>query len=339
MERRPPREWLRELLLTSGAVIGAICLLAAVGSVAFGLQPLIFRSGSMEPAIGTGALALARDVPAETVQVGDVVSVVAPSGTRITHRVVSTSPGPVTTLILKGDANRVADTQPYAVSEVAVVVAHVDYLGYVVSWLRHPAAIFLGGVVVGVLVMIAFTTRGSPPSGTGRHQGGELTGTADEQSHAAGPAPRRALLAFGSRTARLCVTRVAPMALVCAVVVSATGTRAAFADTATATGGSFATAPRIASTALSCTALGVLQVRFSWTAVTGVSGYDLVLTATGGGATTYSTAAGVTSTTVNGALGSGTAVVRAKVVYAATTWYSAPSNSRSYTFAAVSLCG
>ena len=54
MERRPPREWLRELLLTTGAVIGAICLLAAVGSVTFGLQPLIFRSGSMEPAIGTG---------------------------------------------------------------------------------------------------------------------------------------------------------------------------------------------------------------------------------------------------------------------------------------------
>ena len=176
MERRPPREWLRELLLTSGAVIGAICLLAAVGSVAFGLQPLIFRSGSMEPAIGTGALALARDVPAETVQVGDVVSVVAPSGTRITHRVVSTSPGPVTTLILKGDANRVADTQPYAVSEVAVVVAHVDYLGYVVSWLRHPAAIFLGGVVVGVLVMIAFTTRGSPPSRIPSRRAETLTG-------------------------------------------------------------------------------------------------------------------------------------------------------------------
>lgn len=334
MERRSHREWLREVLLTTGAVVGSVCLLAAVGAVAFGLRPLIFRSGSMEPAIKTGALALARDVPAESVHLGDVVSVVAPSGTRITHRVVSTSPGPVTTLILKGDANEVADAQPYAVSEVALVVLHVDYLGYVVSWLRHPVAIFVGGVVVGVLVMIAFTTRGPPP-----HDPEPSGGPAAGSSEAAAPAPRRALETAGRVIGGGPVAGLTVMIIVATLGVTARDTRAAFADTAAAASGAFATRARVAAPGLTCSGLGVLAVSFNWNAITDATGYDLVLTAAGGGSTTYSQSAAVPTTrTINGALGGGTAIVRAKIDYPSTTWYSAASNTTSYTFAVVSLC-
>ena len=255
MERRPAREWLREAVLTTGAVVGVTCVLAALGSIVFGLQPLIFRSGSMEPAIGTGALALAREVPATSVRSGDIVSVIAPSGTRITHRVVSTSPGPVTTLILKGDANDRPDTDAYPVSRVALVIGHVEYAGYVISWLRHPAAIFVGGVLVGILVMIAFTTR--IPSSAGKPGGNDADDHEDWTSpppaasrgrppsdavSGPDPHPRRAR----APAERTHLPRAAPAAVVAITALLATvagvhDTRAAFADTAPAASGAFST--------------------------------------------------------------------------------------------------
>ena len=48
----------RELALNIGAVAGLVCIIAAAASMFLGIKPLVFRSGSMEPAISTGALAL-----------------------------------------------------------------------------------------------------------------------------------------------------------------------------------------------------------------------------------------------------------------------------------------
>jgi hypothetical protein len=85
--RRSTRHLLRETLLNLGAGLGVMCLLAAVAAIGFGIRPLVFRSGSMGPEIGTGALGLARTVPAAELAVGDVVSVVNSRGVRVTHRV------------------------------------------------------------------------------------------------------------------------------------------------------------------------------------------------------------------------------------------------------------
>lgn len=149
---------LRELALTIGAVVGVVCIVAAVASMLFGITPLVFRSGSMSPTIGTGALGLAQTVPAGEIREGDVVSIVNDSGTRITHRVVSTEivEGGAARLTLQGDANQVADLTPSVVSSADRVFFHMERLGYAVSWLSSPAAAFLGGLLVGVLLMVGF---------------------------------------------------------------------------------------------------------------------------------------------------------------------------------------
>lgn len=148
----------REIALTVGAVVGVFCIVVAVASMLFGITPLVFRSGSMSPTIGTGALGLAKTVPAEDIRDGDVVSIVDDSGTRITHRVVATTPieGELVSLTLKGDANTAADVAPSMETEADVVFFHVERLGYVVSWLSSPIATFLGGLAVGVLLMLGF---------------------------------------------------------------------------------------------------------------------------------------------------------------------------------------
>lgn len=155
---RPGRSRAREIALNLGAIAGLICIVATVLSLAFGIKPLVFRSGSMAPQISTGALALAKTVPANELAVGDVISVDNAQGVRITHRVVDLQHvgGGAASVTLKGDANNVDDPQPYTVTEADRVFFHVGGLGYVVAWLSSPMAIFLGGALTGAVLVIAF---------------------------------------------------------------------------------------------------------------------------------------------------------------------------------------
>ncbi|NLG47963.1 MAG: signal peptidase I, partial [Gordonia sp.] len=72
-EVQPQRRSRRELALNVGAVLGLMCIVAAIASMLFGITPLVFRSGSMSPEIPTGSLAIARTVDAQDLRVGDVV--------------------------------------------------------------------------------------------------------------------------------------------------------------------------------------------------------------------------------------------------------------------------
>lgn len=153
------------------AVLGAASLLLGLATVVAGVQPLIFRSSSMSPAIEAGALALAKTVDADEVEVGDVVSVINESGVRVTHRVVEVEPdGDSVSLVLQGDANRNPDANPYLVSEVDRVFVDVPYLGYVANWLATPWAMFVAGIVVALLAARLWSRRMV-------HDGGSTAGT------------------------------------------------------------------------------------------------------------------------------------------------------------------
>lgn len=161
--------------LTAAAVLGALCIVFAVCASVFSLTPLVFRSGSMEPSIPTGSLALARETSAVEVQVGDVVSVLRSDGSRITHRVdrVDFAEGETAVLILKGDANSTPDADPYILSSVDRVVAHVQYAGYAASWLSTPFAWVVGGLAAAALLYVVVrptSLRRESPVPPGRHR-------------------------------------------------------------------------------------------------------------------------------------------------------------------------
>lgn len=165
------RYWTRETALTAGAVVGVLCVLIAVGALVFGVKPLVFKSGSMGPDIDTGALGVAVSTPARDLRVGDIVSVTNDAGDRITHRIVGMKPGNGgrADLTLRGDANTAPDAQTYQLSRADRLLFSVNGVGYVVAALQSPAAIFAGGVLVGVLLMVAFKRRGAgDPSGERR---------------------------------------------------------------------------------------------------------------------------------------------------------------------------
>lgn len=157
--------WLREIALTIGALAGLLCILLALAAVVFGITPLVFRSGSMSPAIETGALALSKTTSAVDVRVGDIVNVTNTAGNRITHRVIEIGAvgSDSVELTLKGDDNAEPDAEPYVVSDVRRVLFSVPKLGYVVTWLSSPVAVFAGGLLVGVLLMIAWRPDSRKP--------------------------------------------------------------------------------------------------------------------------------------------------------------------------------
>ncbi|MGY3552231.1 signal peptidase I [Williamsia sp. R60] len=213
---------LREVALTAAALAGLTCILMATAAMLFGIKPLIVRSGSMEPAIPTGALAIAKHVPAGDIKADDVISVINEQGIRVTHRVVSvdSTASDAAAMTLKGDANRVPDSQPYVISSAERVVFHVDGLGYAAAWLDTPAAKILGGLTVAGLLWITVFPHGRKRSGDQSQAVHKRRGR-----HAAEATPP--LIVLGIAVA-LVIT-----------IGNARGTSAAYSDSATAQTGSF----------------------------------------------------------------------------------------------------
>lgn len=148
---------LRETALTVGAVLGVLCLVSTAAAVAFDIKPIVFESGSMSPAVETGALGISRTVPASDLAVGDVVTVRTGKGVRVTHRIKDISfSGEKATLVLKGDANAIADEKVYVVTSAPRLLVDIPKAGYVVSFISGPIGIFAGGLLVGVVLLMVF---------------------------------------------------------------------------------------------------------------------------------------------------------------------------------------
>lgn len=261
----------RELALTIGAVAGLICVLAAAASMLFGIKPLVFRSGSMSPEITTGSLALARTVPATDLVVGDVVSVVNSQGTRITHRVYDfeSQAGNSVAVTLKGDANTQPDTEPYLITEADRIFFSVGGLGYAVEWLSSPLAIFLGGAMVGGLVMVAFRPASRSDDSDGSSGGGIGSSAADSVDTTEIPIVSAHSDRGGLRgplsLRKLTILGVAGLSVFGATQVS--GTAAAFTDTSIAKS-SFTTAANypVAPSPITCQHfVSVNNARVKWT--------------------------------------------------------------------------
>ena len=162
-------------LVVITAALGVVSVVLAIVCVAAGSRPMVFRSGSMSPAIPAGSLALTRSVPAADVSVGDVVTVQTATGARVTHRVFALDRHDgVAMLQLKGDANRAADSAIYPVRDVQRTWFSMPYAGSVVILLSSP----LGGVVLVAYLLLVLMLLGSWTGLAGRERAGHRVGQA-----------------------------------------------------------------------------------------------------------------------------------------------------------------
>lgn len=147
----------RSVMLNLAALLGVTCLVATVLVMVLGLKPIAFGSDAMAPAIESGDLALSRNVPADDIGVGDVVSVDDRAGRRVTHRVVSVQPfGGSIRLTLKADAAGAPDAEAYEVTSADKVVTVVPWAGHVVG---SPVGLAISAAFVAAFALVAFIPR------------------------------------------------------------------------------------------------------------------------------------------------------------------------------------
>ena len=89
----------------------AVVLLAGLLALhAKSSDPYVIRSNSMQPTFSAGDLLVAKRTPADSIQVGDVITFYQPRlDAIVTHRVMQRSAGAEQSWLTKGDANDAAD--------------------------------------------------------------------------------------------------------------------------------------------------------------------------------------------------------------------------------------
>ena len=144
--------------LISSVLIGmvvalAVLLVASRLPIPGNYKVLVVLSGSMEPAIHTGAVVVVK--PASEYNIGDIITF-GESGknkTPVTHRInnISLLDGqPVFTT--KGDANSDPDSAQIGLNDIqGKVMFSIPFLGYVLEFIRKP----LGFAIVVILPALA----------------------------------------------------------------------------------------------------------------------------------------------------------------------------------------
>jgi signal peptidase len=127
----------------------------------------IVKSGSMEPAIGTGGIVLIQ--PSKNYGVGDVITFGEDTKTSIptTHRIVSVrEENGITYYSTKGDANKTPDTSEISSENViGHVIFTTPYLGYLLAFAKEPRGFLLliaapaGLVILSELVTVFSESR------------------------------------------------------------------------------------------------------------------------------------------------------------------------------------
>jgi signal peptidase len=151
---------LTEIALTAGSLLGLAVMVVTVVAAHNGIQPLVVRSGSMEPAIPTGSMVLVQQVAAGDIEVGDIVAVERPDRTRVTHRVLAIQPkGDAVELTLKGDANEDPDPVPVTVVRAQRLVWQAPVIGRTVAWLATAPGGFVMGCMATALALHVLRRR------------------------------------------------------------------------------------------------------------------------------------------------------------------------------------
>jgi signal peptidase len=154
------RTLLAHALLTALAGVALLVLLAVALARPLGFRLLVDHSDSMAPAIRTGDLLVARDVPPREARVGDVVTFHAPgTGRLLTHRVVERRlpPGGRWAFVTRGDANSGVERWSIPTrGKMGRVELRLPKAGYAAAWLGQPLWCVLlvggGGLMLALLL-------------------------------------------------------------------------------------------------------------------------------------------------------------------------------------------
>lgn len=169
--RRRTGQVIRTSLLNIAAAGGAVCIGAVLAALLFDITLIMFKTGSMAPAIPAGSLAVVREIPAQEIETGDVVTVDREDNLPVTHRVISMQEldGGKYRITMQGDANSTPDPHPYIVSSVRIVMWSVPGLAYPVAAISTPLG--LGITTLSVAALVTWVMWPRPDENEQDHDG------------------------------------------------------------------------------------------------------------------------------------------------------------------------
>jgi signal peptidase len=133
-------------LAVAVASVALLAVIASVGARLFGYSPYVMYGGSMGSTAPLGSVAFIEDVPAESLQVGDVIVFRPPSPGQprepVMHRIISIEEvGGQRVIRTKGDANESADPWQLTISGEGGRLVHVvPYVGYLLWFFQTRMA-------------------------------------------------------------------------------------------------------------------------------------------------------------------------------------------------------
>ena len=138
-------------------ILVVILALLLVGARLLGLQTLVVLSGSMEPYYHVGSIIYVKDVPPESLQVGDDISFLISENTVATHRIVEILPGAADLRFrTQGTANTTTDEPVHQSKVLGKVVGTIPLLGYLFDFVKHPPGTYITLGVATIIVLLAF---------------------------------------------------------------------------------------------------------------------------------------------------------------------------------------
>ncbi|MFI5268329.1 MAG: signal peptidase I [Chloroflexota bacterium] len=183
-------------VLSAGLTLVAVLLLVGLTAVpaALGYKTYVVLSGSMEPAIKTGAVIFAQAVAPTSLKVGDVIVYNRTDiEERVTHRIVEmndVSSGKPT-FVTKGDANGAPDawTVQYSGNTAGKVLFSIPYVGYVNHALETPQGRMLFVIVPVLVLSIMWLLQIWKPNKAGEQQPSAIPEAAPAKAVAASAPP------------------------------------------------------------------------------------------------------------------------------------------------------
>lgn len=167
---RRVRRFVTETLLWLAAAAGLLCVAMVILAYTMSISLVLFRTGSMEPAIPSGSVAVVQEISAAEVQIGDVLTVDRPGQLPVTHRVTSIEEGEAPqqrVVTMQGDANDTEDPHPYTITEAQVTLFSVPHLAQPIHQMSNPYVLGTVTLLASALVGWAFWPRASPPQQSG----------------------------------------------------------------------------------------------------------------------------------------------------------------------------
>ncbi|MEZ5239963.1 MAG: signal peptidase I [Microthrixaceae bacterium] len=160
-EEHPWSRWVDRAVIALAAVT-SVTVVAVLALVVAGLQPLVIRSGSMEPTYSVGDVVLVRSEPAGEVRTGQVVTRFdAPEAPdSLTHRVREVSRvGDRVDVTTRGDANESPERWSAPVGRrVGLVVASMPAVGLPLALIR-TSLLGAGVAALAAVAMVALLLR------------------------------------------------------------------------------------------------------------------------------------------------------------------------------------